>query len=400
MTDRRVLDGEIWDVLVDRLTNLKDIVWGDGVPDDPVVRAEGLRYLLRFLAAGIAACVEFDDADSPELGSYIENRMSWGLDNPDCNYSYTRVRGDATYRIAGNRGSARHLEFQVNTGHMSDGDFSGWRAVSALSGDDLASGPDGDFEIFLSADDASPRSTHRGNWMRLDDTASFLLVRQYFADWDVERPADLTIERVGAHYPPEPLSTDRIAAHVDLLCQWLDVGARCWDSISRGIMASEPGDLVPFRPPDEASGLKGQAYGMGSWRCGPDEAVILELDPPNARMWGVSLCDRFWQSIEFADRQSSLNSSQAVLTPDGRFVAVICHDDPGVANWLDPGGHREGTLALRYLQPETIPALSYRVVPRSELAAALPTDTPTITASERDAVIARRRRSVARRYRR
>ena len=77
--------------------------------------------------------------------------------------------------------------------------------------------------------------------------------------------------------------------------------------------------------------------------------MILELTPPPCRLWGLSLCDRYWQSIDFAARQSSLNSCQATLTDDGRFVGVISHDDPGVANWLDPAGHTEGTFAVRYL---------------------------------------------------
>lgn len=94
--DRRVLSGAIWDDLVTRIAGLRDLVWGNDVPDDPVVRAEGARYLLRFLAAGIRVCMELDDTEHPELGANIENRMSWGLDNPDCNYSYCRLRGDAT----------------------------------------------------------------------------------------------------------------------------------------------------------------------------------------------------------------------------------------------------------------------------------------------------------------
>lgn len=396
-SDRRVLNGELWDLLVAKVADLRSLVWSDGVPADPLVRAEGLRYLLRFLAAGIAACVEYDDTETPELGRYIENHMSWGLDNPDCNYSYTRLRGDATYRISGNRGTARHLELQVNTGHMSDGNFTGWRAVSAITGDELTTDGDGDFELFLSA-----REHAGGNWLRLDERASFLLVRQYFEDWEHERPAELVIEQIGFRYPPGSLTTGEIGARVDLLCQWLEVGARCWDDISRGILEAEPGDLTPFRPPVDASGLKGQAYGMGAWRCQPDEAVILTLEPPTCRMWGVSLCDRFWQSIDFANHQSSLNSAQATLNLDGQLVAVICQDDPGVANWLDPAGHREGTLALRYLlpEPDDLPTLRYRTVARDQLDHELPPDTPRIDPAERRIVLERRRRAVMRRYRR
>jgi hypothetical protein len=353
-----------------------------------------MRYLLRFLAAGISVCIEHDDTDAPELGHMIEDRMSWGLDNPDTLYNYTRVRGDATYRIVGTRGTACHIEFQVNTGHQSDGDFTGWRAVSAMPGDDVTCAPDGSFTITLGREPAD------GNWMALDDDASFLLIRQYFDDWEHEVPWELAIERVDGVLPPPPLSDDVMAARTGLLLDWIDVGLRCWDDISRGLLGAPVGDVTPFLPPDEASGLKGQAYGMAPWRCAPDEAVVVELRPPACRMWGISLCDRYWQSIDFADRQSSINSAQATLGPGGLFIGVIAHDDPGVANWLDPSDETEGTLALRYLFPDGLPTMKYRTVPRADLEVSLPADTPRITADARRDVLERRRLAVARRYRR
>ncbi len=382
-------------MLVDRLSKVGGLVW-DPEKSGPVERtAEGFRYLLRFLAAGISLCVEHDDTDTPELGRMIEDRMSWGLDNPDTLYTYTRVRGDADYRIVGRRGTARHVEFQVNTGHYSDGDFAGWRAVSALPGDEVVTADDGTFEIVLS------RELHEGtNWMVLDDDASFLLIRQYFEDWENERPWDLAIERTDGSLPPPPLDDDVMAARLGLLFDWLDIGLNCWDNFSRGFLGAPVGDITPFIPPDEASGLKGQAYGMAPWRCGPDEAVVLELAPPACRMWGFSLCDRYWQSIDFGDRQSSINSAQATLTDGGVFIGVIAHDDPGVANWLDPSDETEGTIAVRYLMPDGVPTVSYRTVPRADLDASLPASTPRVTAAERQAVLRRRRLAVARRYRR
>lgn len=390
---RDVASGAAWTMLVDRLRDAGTLVW-DPTSGDTARPAEGLRYLLRFLAAGISVCIEHDDTDAPELGHMIEDRMSWGLDNPDTLYNYTRVSGDATYRIVGTRGTACHIEFQVNTGHQSDGDFTGWRAVSALPGDDVSCAPDGSFTITLS------REPTEGNWMALDDDASFLLIRQYFDDWEHEVPWELAIERVDGVLPPPPLSDDVMAARTGLLLDWIDVGLRCWDDISRGLLGAPVGDVTPFLPPDEASGLKGQAYGMAPWRCAPGEAVVVELRPPVCRMWGVSLCDRYWQSIDFPDRQSSINSAQATLTPGGLFIAVIAHDDPGVANWLDPSDETEGTLALRYLLPDGLPRMKYRTVPHADLDASLPADTPRITADARRAALEQRRLAVARRYRR
>jgi len=391
--DRRVLSGEIWDQLVERISGMRDLVWGDDVPDDPVMRAEGARYLLRFLAAGIRVCVELDDTENPELGANIENHMSWGLDNPDCNYSYCRLRPGAAYRITGTRGSACQLEFQLTSGHHSDGAPGDWKTISELEGSELVVADDGTFEVFLSPE---PRE---GNWMLLDERASFLLVREFFADWEREEPAVLLIERVGGGSPPAPLTTGRIASHFDLLMTWLDTGSRFWADFAHGVLGNDPGDIHPFLPPAEAAGLRGQAYGMGAFHCEPDTAVILEFEPPECAVWEISLCDRFLQSIDFDHRQSSLNSVQSALV-DGRFVAVICHDDPGVANWLDPGGNRQGVIAVRFVMADSVPTIRYRSVPRSELDRELPRGAVRVGADERRESLRRRRLAVQRRYRR
>jgi hypothetical protein len=308
------------------------------------------------------------------------------------------VHGAANYRITGVRGSVRHLELQVDTGHQGDGDLGGWRAVSTLSGDDLRCADDGSFEVVLSAE----RPAAAANWMALDPSASFLLIRQYSSDWAHEQPAQLSIERIdGRSLPPAAPGIDALVDELDLLEQWLTAGFESWDAMGRELSAAPPGDVQPFVPPAGSSGMEGLAYGMGSWACARRDAVILELDPPSCRMWGLSLCDRWWQSIDFARRQSSLNDSQATLTDDGRVVAVISHDDPGVANWLDPGGHTAGTLALRYLFPEppdVLPPLRQRTVPVADLAHHLPAGTPRCDTAARHRALAARQAAVAHRF--
>jgi hypothetical protein len=46
---------------------------------------------------------------------------------------------------------------------------------------------------------------------------------------------------------------------------------------------------------------------------------------------------------------------------------VICHDDPGVANWIDTAGHARGTMGLRWIKAVTHPRPRTRVVKRTEL---------------------------------
>jgi hypothetical protein len=397
----RLASGDTWRELCERLAALPSLVSAEGAPASADQRAIGTRYLARFLAAGLRVCLECDDPDYPRFGRMTENVMSWGLDNPDCNYSFARIRGDARYRIHGTRGSARHIEFQVNTGHLGDGNTPGfgnaadaWRTISFVAGDTLASEPDGSFEIRLS------RDPQPGNWLRLDDDARYVLVRQYFDDWENERPAKFSIEREGASYPPPPPAADAMARHFATLATWLERGAQCWDRVSRLLLSLAPNTLLVFDVGNDVDrpGMHGQSYGMGPFACAPDEAVVVEFAPPRCRLWSVALANYWWESLEFGARQSSLNGHWAELDPDGVFRGVIAHRDPGVPNWLDAEGSERGTLAVRFLFADATPKPVLRVVALAELADALHPRTRRITPQERSAVLARRDAALQRRY--
>jgi hypothetical protein len=113
----------------------------------------------------------------------------------------------------------------------------------------------------------------------------------------------------------------------------------------------------------------------------------------------VSLASWWWEAIDFTTRQSSLNHAQARLDPDGVFRGVIAHRDPGVPNWLDAAEHERGTLIARFVMAEESPVVRSRSVKLASLRDELPADTPHVSHAERDAVLARRRRAVWRRFR-
>jgi hypothetical protein len=382
----------LWRDLVGTLSSLPERVTAE--PTNETEEADRLRYLLRFLRAGIALCVEFDDSDTPALTHMIEDRMSWGLDSPDCLYLYCRVRAGGTYRIAGTRGGARAIDIQVNAGHYADGRFGQWPSIGVLAGDAVTVDADGCIDVVIGG------PSRDRDWFALDDRDGFLLIRQYFGDWEHEEPATLTIERLDGPVAVPALTLATMAERIGLLQEWLTAGARTWDEVSRGLSGPPMADIEPFTVPAGAGGLSGQAYGMGSWHCAPDEAVIVEFDlPESCRLWSVSLCDRSWQSIDFADRQSSLNSAQHTPTADGRFVGAITHGDPGLANWLDPGGHTGGSFAVRFLDAEPIPTVRFRTVARAALDREVAADAPRVDGQARRAALRSRRMGVQRRYR-
>jgi len=393
--DPRIMTGEAWEALCDTLRRAGRLVLGEGVPDAPRDRAEGFRYLTRLLASGLVTCLEFADGDEPEFGRMVDHRMKWGLDCPDCLYLYATIRGDATYRISGNRGSANHIDIQVNYGHFALGDISRWGTVSSMTGLELQSDADGSFELFLDGEERP------GNWLRLEPNAEFVLIRQYFNDWQQERPADLVIDRIGAALPPPP-RTDQIAARLERLCMWLERSGALWERMSKAALALPPNSINVFLPQDsnQRAGMRGQAYGLGNFQCAPDEAVIIEFTPPPCRHWSVGLANWYWESLDFTTRQSSLNGHQAALDADGVFRGVIAHEDPGVANWLDTTGQARGTLTARFLLAESSPEIRFRVVKLPDLPSALPPATPRVDPRARARALEARRRAVLRRYRR
>ncbi|TFH25129.1 MAG: hypothetical protein E4H03_01645, partial [Myxococcales bacterium] len=325
-----VMSGAAWEKLCDVLRASGRLVYGDGVPDGPSDRAEGMRYLTRLIASGINVCMELADGDAPRFGRMIDCTMKWGLDAPDCLYLYAAVSGEAAYRIHGNRGSANHIDVQVNHGHYSSGDVSAWGTISSMNGRDLVTSEDGEFELFLGG---TPRDT---NWLPTADGAEFVLVRQFFADWDNEHPADIYIERVDGVDVPEPVvRTDQVAARLEKLAGWIERGGALWESMSKGFLALEPNSLIfhDTSASDAHGGMQGQAYGLGNFACEANEAVIVEFPVPDCPHWSVSLADWYWQSLDYATRQSSLNGHQAFVAADDVFRGVIAHVDPGVANW-------------------------------------------------------------------
>jgi hypothetical protein len=141
----------------------------------------------------------------------------------------------------------------------------------------------------------------------------------------------------------------------------------------------------------------------GHFDLADDEALIVTTWPTSANYQGIQLTDRWFSSLEYANRQSSLTADQAYRTADGAFHFVISAKDPGVQNWLDTDGLRQGVILLRYdgmkeaefakdKWPTTLK------VKLSELRKYLPADTPVFAADQRSAEIAERRRHVQQRF--
>lgn len=400
MKDTTAASAAAWEAFCESLKKASAVLTRTDMVADSRHAGIGARYLGGLLDSALDLYLHAADPDRPFLFTYFDNHRGWGLANPDGHYLRARLRGDATYRVWGKRGTIPYLGFELSRGIWSY--TRPTRIDCSLSGRDLQLGPDGSFEIILSA------NAHAGNWLRLEPDVEWLHVRQFYHDWIEDEPPRVFIERIdrdpGA---PEPTVAE-IAERLRDVAWFVEEESRLWADYClhmRGVLGvnvmpqpSTPGgnegDMTA------ASGAPENQYSQGYYRIDAGSALLVEFEPPRAAYWNLQIGPMWYESLDPAQRIQSWNDRQAFVGSDGVFRAVLAHRDPGVPNWLDTGGFDEGVMLCRFQFPEcTAPQPRTRVVPLASLAHLLPPDTPRVGPDERRRDIARRRHGLAMRFR-
>ncbi len=373
-----------WAHLQERLNAAEQLVRSSPVNKNRLDHGSGMRHLLVLLAVGTDMALRADP--DPVLAvnrASMDDIVTWGLECPDCVYLNASLRAGETYRIFGSRGTARYVGLQT---------MDGIAATANCLVDELEVDADGNFEAILSAQE------HDGNWLRLTGDHPTLTVRNFFYDWDTEVPASLHIERIGDEVAPLARSVE---LDVSVSRQLHALGDFVYDNLKFfldfGAMPPANGFIPPMDMSDMGAAAENRPV-IGRFELEPDQALILEVEPPKGVYWSISLGNPWLETIHYGRHQSSLNGHQAVIDPDGIFRAVICATDPGVANWLDTAGHSNGAMLLRCVRTETAPVPTVRAVKVDEVLSLLPADTTMTTADERSRVIQARRHAVYERF--
>jgi hypothetical protein len=375
---------QAWSYLLDKLRDAAQIVESDPANRNRVDLAAGMRHLLVLLAAGVDEALRFDpDPILCVQRTSTDDIVTWGMECPDCIYTRATMRGGESYRLFGNRGTARYVGLQTMNGIVS--------TANELV-DELDVDASGNFEVVLSADERT------GNWMRIEGDHPTLTVRHFFYDWNTEVPSTLRIERLG-----DPLEAKRSTADPDVALsrQLVALGDFVRDNLQFFLQFGGVAPPNGFLPPIDRTAIGAAAENkpvIGRWELDDDEALILEVEPPQGVYWSFSLGNPWWETIHYGRHQSSLNAHQAAVDSDGLVRAVLCGRDPGIANWLDTAGFSNGAMILRCVRTTTAPTPRSRVVHFDEIASALPADTTTITPGDRAFILEHRRHAVHERF--
>lgn len=403
--EERVGNGDAWDDFLGRLELAGRIVERPGIPDDPHLRAQGYRNLLRLLSGGAALTGEFANPDRLILYSLYDLGTAYAQDNPDTLYHTFPVREEATYRLRAWLPSHAEPATFISANVLVPVDGGLPRAGANI--DDVGGGIEFDaasesFDIWISAVE------HEGNWLPLEPgvEGQRVFVRQTFGDWSAQRPLRLELERIDNPTPATSFDATDFARGLDELGLMLLYQAAIWPDKTLETRDKVGVNILPVPGPrPDIAGLTGQNYGQGAYEIGPDEALVVSLKPPGTcAYWGFQLLSLFGESLNFDERIVSINHSQAHVDSDGQVRFVIAASDPGTANWLDIGGgpaSRYGMMVLRYTAcdpRERFGLPSVERMPAALVADALPNDHPGVSPQERNARLVERRRHLFARY--
>jgi hypothetical protein len=273
-----------------------------------------------------------------------------------------RINGEFDYRITGNRRTVNYLGFGTQIGHYGQG--GGMPPTGYLEASEMEIADDGSFTIALSSREQP------ANWLRMTPETGTLIVRQTFLDRANEEPAELSIERVGGPGEPAPVTP-----------QLIEEGLRSASTLVAGaslLFAKWARDFqkhtneLPLFDPEVSNAAGGDPniiYYHSHWRLGPDEALVIEADPPECEHWNFQLNNYWMESLDYRYHTVHINKHTAKYEPDGSVRIVVTHRDPGVPNWINTVGHESGTMCFRWVRADAHPQPRTRVVKFNEIRA-------------------------------
>ena len=217
-------------------------------------------------------------------------------------------------------------------------------------------------------------------------------MRKCSCDWNNEIDAQVAINRLDD--AGEDMTPEEIARRFSEMGDWIE-GMIEFDMELVRYYREHHGINVLLRSQwiQQGGGLATkQAYYDGIHEIDDDEALIVEFPvPTDCRYWQTLVADDRFATVDWVNRQSSLNDAQAHIDPDGWFRGVISKQDPGVHNWLDKADCPWGILQARFYRADEYPEATVTKVPVAEVREHLPAGTPVLTPEERAAQLRHRR---------
>jgi hypothetical protein len=347
IVNQRIVTGKAWDEFCDQLKLAGASLHYPGTPEDPFQQAEGIRYLTRLTRAGLEAFVEYRDPAYPVLRHMVHETVKMGADNPDNIYLNAQISGQYEYKISGKRNSIDYIGFYTQNGNY--GSTGGLAPCGKIDNKELICNTDGSFEIILS-------KTPKGqNWLRIEDQTSLVMVRQTFLDRSKERSAEVKIENLDGRKAPDHLTPDQVNEGLKTASMFVGGASLLFSRWAKGFQQHT--NKLPLFDPGVSNAAGGDAsiiYYHSHWKLAPDEAMVIEVTPPDCDTWNFQLNNYWMESLDYRYFNICINKAGAEYEADGSVKVIVAHENPGHPNWIETCGHQEGTMCWRWyrLKPD------------------------------------------------
>lgn len=353
-------------------------------------RQDMYNLALAILSEGYL-CYVYANAARPEWVPLWNLAYNQGGPNPDYVYSRAVVDDTGIYRISGYRGTIRFVDIGQNGQTMLTSLQASRDSTKAGPGkndlDELTFDKDGYFSVILSAERPAG---YTGDWWKLHPGMHWLLMRRCACDWKNEIDARMAIERLDEVAPP---TVEEISKRFSELPAWVE-GMITFDmELVQYYREHHPTNgLERSKVISTIGGLTNQFYYDGIYEIDDDEALVVETDlPRECRYWQMLVADDRFCTVDWYNRQSSLNDVQARLDSDGKLRVVISNRDPGVPNWLDKADNRWGMIQMRFNEATDDPQPVVTRCKVTDVRQHLPAETPVVTPDERKQALRDRR---------
>lgn len=338
---KRIVSGKTWENFCDNLKVAGTALLYPGAPRDAFQQAEGVRYLSRLTRAALEAYVEYSDPAFPRLRRMVHETIKMGADNPDNHYMNAQISGEYEYRITGRRNTVHYLGFFTQNGNY--GTTGGLAPCGVLEDRNMVFEKDGSYEIFVS-------KTKRGkNWLKIEDDSSLLMIRQTFLHRDRETASTMEIENLDGRKFPDPISPEMMDNGLRTAALFVAGAPVLFAKWAKGFQQHT--NKLPLFDPKISNAAGGDAniiYYHSHWKLGDDEALLIEVKPPDCGNWNFQLNNYWMESLDYRYHNICISKGNAHFEADGSVKVIVAHKDPGKPNWIETCGHNEGTMCWRW----------------------------------------------------
>lgn len=350
-----------WSRFLSALGEAGDIVSGPLGAVDERDRAEGHRHLLRLVSIASEMLLEKGDTDHPAFIRWMNAHRKMLGDNPHTIYDVAIINPATTYVIRGTMGSPTYL------GVCAYGTAAGGaRRIVGNVDDRELEVKGGHFEVWVAPEDAGEVPAG-ASVLTLEPDATDVLVRQYFHDPKTQEEAHYTIEAVPDPGSSRPLSEDELVRRLDAVGAYVRDIVEVEATLSALMATATPGLL---RHGDDYTDREGEAAAppidpavvakampspsiqySGSWvdGLGEDEQIVVSGVIPDCRYFSIQLLNRWMESGNWVQAPVFLTDADLEVDGDGRFRAVIAHEEPRGGAWIDTNGWTSFSIAVRAL---------------------------------------------------